>query len=288
MMKTRKINAFLRQLKMECRKALINKYFLITLAVSCMFCILSAWYQITAYYEMLDHPFSGNPMIQMNSLYNSWIGGEGTSLGCICFFYLMPLLAAFPYGWSYAAERKSGYVKQLAVRGGRMEYYVSKYIAVFLAGGLVILIPMVMNFLAVAMFIPAVMPDMHFEMYYAVAYGTMWSEYFYTAPLLYDIFYILLNFIFSGLFAVISLACSMVVRSRIAIVLLPYFIILLLHYSRTFLYYKVYLEISPLHFLQAKCVENNTCWWIVLLEAGVFFLVSLGMVLGVGKKRELV
>lgn len=150
-----------------------------------------------------------------------------------------------------------------------------------------ILIPLALNLFITSLFIPAVLPEIHYEMYYGVSYGTMWSPLYYSFPYLYVLFYILLDFFFGGIFAVLSLMFSLFLNNRIAVLLLPYFIILGLHYCRTFLYGRFYIEISPLHFLQAVCVENNTCWWIVLLEGGILFCVTFGAILFAGKRTQL-
>lgn len=96
---------FFRQLKIEGRKAMCNKMFFFTLLIAVVFSILAAVYQISRYYALQANTFSGNSMVRMCSLYNSWIGNDGSSLGSICFFYLFPLLAAFPYGWGYLMEK---------------------------------------------------------------------------------------------------------------------------------------------------------------------------------------
>lgn len=277
---------FFRQLSIECKKAVRNKMFFITFFVASVFASMSALYNIGRYYEF--ESIDGNPMTQIVSLYNSWIGGDYSSLGSICFFYLLPLLAAFPYGWGYLEEHKSGYVKNMVIRGGKTEYFICKYIAVFIAGGLVILVPLILNYLTVAMFVPAYQPEAHYSMYLGISYGTMWSHLFYTYPVLYDILYILMDFVFAGLFACMSLAVSMVVKNKIAVLLLPYFMILTLHYSRVFAYYHFYQELSPLNYLSAVVDENNTCWWIVLLEGGFVFIITITMVMGIGRKRELI
>lgn len=226
-------------------------------------------------------------MIEIRSLYKCWMGADWQSFGSIGFSYLLPLFAALPYGWSYFVENKSGYQKYLMVRGGKRNYFICKYLATFLSGGLVILIPLVYNFLLVAMFVPAIKPDVHYLIYYGISYGTMWSGLFYECPLLYDILYILLDFVFAGLFACMSLACAMILHNRITISVLPFFCMMVLHYGRTFCYGYFYKEISPINFLTAYVAENVTCWWIVLLEGILFFFIPVGYMFHIAKKREI-
>lgn len=92
-------------------------------------------------------------MVQAFGLYNIWIGGECNSLGYLLFFTFLPILAALPYGCSCQQELKEGYDKIVEVPTGR-----AKYLAVFLAGGSCIAMPLIGNFILTACFVPAVKP----------------------------------------------------------------------------------------------------------------------------------
>lgn len=101
------MKSFARLWKMECRKALGNRFFVITLCVGSFFCLISALYNVEAYYQGQQQlkELGGNPMTQAFGLFNSWIGGEQTSLGYLLFFTLFPLLAICPYGWSQCLRK---------------------------------------------------------------------------------------------------------------------------------------------------------------------------------------
>ena len=81
------MKSFARLWKMECRKALGNRFFVITLCVGIFFCFISALYNIEAYYQGQQQlkELGGNPMMQAFGLFNYWIGGEQTSLGYLLF-----------------------------------------------------------------------------------------------------------------------------------------------------------------------------------------------------------
>lgn len=260
-------NGFSRLLKIELKKATNNRVFFTTLIIASLFALFSAWYKIDSYYYFQDQSIyvnSGNPMTQSSSLYNHWIGAEFSSLGFTLFFTLLPIIAVLPYGWSYFTENKAGYVKVVVTRSGKWQYFLTKYIGVFTAGGLVILIPQILNLLIVASFVPAITPTKLYPLSYIVTHGSLWSELFYLYPLIYVILYLILNFIFAGLFATMSLTISFFIKNRIAILLMPFFIIFVLHYCRRFTAYIFYHEISPLNYLHATNLENSTNIWIVL------------------------
>lgn len=279
--------SFIRLWKMECRKALGNRFFVITLCAAVLFCLMSALYNIDSYFlgQRQLKEMGGDAMIQAYGLYNHWIGGETVSLGYTLFFTLFPLIAIFPYGWSQCLEKKSGYTKMVIIRGGKSNYYLAKYAAGFLSGVLVVLIPLVLNLIVTACFVPAVRPSIIYQQYYAISHATMWSELFYRHPLVFVLLYLLMDCIFAGLFAVFGMAFSMLLKNRIAVVILPYLCILCLHYARTLLQYRVFIEISPLNFLHASCIENPVKAAVVLAE-GVFLAVFSLIILKAGVKDE--
>lgn len=279
---------FRRLLKMECCKAMSSPFFLAVLAAGMLFAVLAALYNIGAYRTWMDNVriTGGNPMQQAASLYNHWIGGEAQSLGYTLFYTLLPLLAVFPYRWSYCTERKAGYTRMVVIRGGKRQYFLAKYIAAFLSGGAAVLLPLLINLAATACFVPAVKPFVSYMLYYGMAHGSMWSGLYYEHPLVFVLLYLLLDFLFAGLFAVTALGLSVYVRNQAAAVLLPYLGVLCLHYARTLLYYRVYIEISPLHFLHASCVENSVSWAVVLAEGVILFLFSAGSMWKAGAVDE--
>lgn len=279
---------FMRLFCMELKKATHNKMFIGTMAITCFFAITAALYQMGSYEDVWKDMKSIGGFRQEISLYSKWMSIERSSMGAICFYYLLPLLAAFPYGWGYLAEKQSGYYKSLIVIGGKTFYYINKYLVTFLVGGMVILIPQIINFVMIATVIPAQLPNIHFFPYYGIMEGDIWANLFYSKPLLYVFLYFILDFIFAGLFACISLACSMLIENKIAVLLIPYFLVLLLHYGKAVTYYKVYYELSPLNFLGAKAPENTACWWIILLEGIIFFVLSASVTAITAWKKELI
>ena len=279
---------FTRMLKTELYKAFHNNYFRISLLFGCSCALFSGAFKIRNYAKLKADMeiISGNPMWQMASLYNYWIGGESGTLGYACFFFLLPLLAVLPYGWSYCEESRKNYLKLPVIYGGRRQYFLAKYIAAFLAGGTAIIIPMIANLLMIACVVPAYLPTMEYGLYYPVSHGSLWSELFYTRPTVFVICYLLLDFVFAGLFAALAYAISIFIHNKIAVILLPFILTLILHHSRTFLQYRVYKEIPPLHFLHSTCVENNADAGIILTELLILFAVSIGIVLFAGIRYE--
>ena len=114
-------------IKMELKKAICSKLFLLGFLLLLLFAMLSAWFMIEnrvsynpdmilseVYYE--NGKFKTNPDLPLFGFYNSWVGGEVISLAQSLFYNLLPIGAAIPFAWSYHTERKNGYLKNIASR----------------------------------------------------------------------------------------------------------------------------------------------------------------------------
>ena len=282
-----------RLLQIELKKAFSNKLFWITLALGLLIVSLSAYKDIIGYLpikeaEQLQNEVSAvsdsNPLNAMYTLYNSWIGADYAAPMTSLYYILLPLLASLAYGWSYFTEKKSGYVKNVVTRIDKKKYYLAKYIAVFLAGGAVVAIPLLINVLAVACVVPAYQPDMFYGMYYVMDYHYM-IRLFYSMPALYVAYVLVLDFVFAGLIAVLSLALTFFVNNRFAVVLLPMLFFMWVQYMQD-LARQTFPDIapfSPQEFL--KSYGRSTLIWVVVWGIGLL-VVTLGIVYGKGAKDD--
>lgn len=274
--------------RMECVKAFRNKYFWFSLMLGMLFSVMSILYSVGSFELAKENfIFSGNPMTGNIGLYNSWLGGESSSLGETLFFTLLPLLAILPYGWSFCHERNQGYLKYIAVRCNKRKYFLAKYIASFLSGGVVIIIPLVFSFIVTACFIPAYCPQIIYAPYYSVVHGSLWSEIFFNDPLIFVVLYLIIDFIFGGFFATFGYAAGLFIKNRFAAMIVPYLLVMGLHYCRTFLTYKVYVEISPINFLHTTCIQNVANSWVIIFEGIIFFLIPFCLIMREGAKGEI-
>ena len=161
-------------LKLELKKAFKNKFFWISVVLGCLITLLSFEHMVNMYYEGMS-AISGNstdiiydPHIGINTVFNCWIGGEPFSLGSSIYFFVFPLLIALPYGWSYSEERKCGYRRMMITKTGKKKYYCAKYVAVFLSGGVAMVLPLIFNFWMTLLVVPAILPDVTMNMFYGV------------------------------------------------------------------------------------------------------------------------
>lgn len=275
-------------LKLECKKAVCNKFFLLAVLIGIAITFFSLIQMLQSYCQDInDHQLISdefgvrNPLMPMETLFNHWIGGEVNSPGSADYFFLFPLLISIPYGWSYCAEKHRGYVKNMVIRAGRTRYYLSKYIALFLSGGLAMVIPLLLNFLFTAMFVPAVMPNPSYITAYGVGASSFMSMIFYSRPFLYVFLYLLVDFVFGGLIACLCFALSAFVKNRIVVTLLPFFILLGFNYlCYSFIYTSrtvIYTELSPMAFLRPAPAVYATNLLVILAWGTILFLLTFLM-----------
>ena len=113
---------FQRTLKTEIRKALWNKKMLAAMAlvfgIVAVHCVMTVhdYREFYAYYR--EHS-DENLMVTGNSLFNHWLGADMVFFPSTAFFFLLPILAVLPFGWSLVTELRSGYVRNVLGRTSR-------------------------------------------------------------------------------------------------------------------------------------------------------------------------
>ncbi len=278
-------------LRIEIKKAICNRMFVIAVLIGISITLLGFFQQLPYRYTEVQG-FDGveaNPCTPVYILFNHWIGGEIFSLGTSIYFFVFPLLICVPYGWSYCNEKKSGYSKMVMVQSGKMQYLCSKYIALFLSGGLAMAIPMIGNFLLCCLFFPAVTPMVNYCTSYGVFYESLMSTLYYTMPFLYVFLYLCIDFIFAGLLACICMAVSAFLKQTWITLVIPFFICLLIHFSRRYIYTSMtvaYKQISPFYFLRPAETAYAASFSIILGMATCIFIISFMMGVIWEKKHE--
>ena len=265
------------QFKIECRKAFLNKYMAVSVGIGMVLAVL-VFIVNTRNYIIFLHMLQetadrrrtySDPSFQMYILYNNWILGEATSLGSTLFYFIMPLLAVIPYGWSLCEEHESNYEQTIIQKSGRKKYYFSKFIATYLSGGFAVCVPLVFSLALTATVFPAITPDVYYDTAYGVFGQSLFSELYYTVPLIYVVCYVLLDFIFCGFFACLGTISALMTHHLLPCILAPEIICLGFHYFRQFIYIvpdKIYKEVSPLFFLRGMECGYSADMKIILAE----------------------
>lgn len=287
-------------IKIELKKAIVSKYFLIGMLLLLLFSLLSAVYMLNNradynpesilteyYYE--DGAFKTNPDLPIFSAYNSWVGAEIMSLAHSLFFHLLPVGAAIPFAWTFYSERKSGYIKNVAIRTKKINYYIAKTIAVFTSGCIAVFIPYIVNILIIFAFVPSITPFAGYTFYNYIYFGNMWADIYFTNPVLYIALYVLLNTIYGGIFALLSFMVTFYINNIFAVLFLPFITFVVLNFTHDIIdpnYLHRYAAYNPTSFLHSLYSEGDKMWQPVVIVTLILLFVSILTIFIRGYKDE--
>ncbi len=288
---------FLRFLKNEMSRLFGSPSFLIIFISLSLLVIVDGIIGIKQYYENLDLTlstipvnengvFADFPWLQINTLYNTWIGGKPNGVLTLLFFFLMPAYCVIPFSHSYIDEVKSGYTKLMVTKIGKYKYFLGKYISGFVSGFVIVALPMILSLCLVACFVPAYTPDVLFKLYFQVDITSLLGNIYYTHPNVCLFLIIIVTSSFSGLFATVPLAVSLFVKNKFIALFAPYFVLLFIVYSleRAFAF-RIYVSASILDYIRPTQFGGNEKLWIFLFEMFILFaLTFFTVIIGGGKK----
>lgn len=285
-------------LKLELRKAFRSPYFSLSFLVSFVFVLISAYYMYQLFYGGYDKPAmlaiyeETGQLFEMifegKTVYTGWIGAEINSPVVMQFFFMLPLLAMLPSGMSLSNEMKSGYVKHIIPKCGRKNYIISKLAASFIAGGSIVALSLLSSVLIVSLFLPAVAPKVINNIYFPVLHGDVFSVTAYSKPMLFIFLYVLLDFIFGGLFACLPVAAAFITKKPINTILLSYLLVIMCSLLNSFLLYLSYIEISPIYLMRAVSFANRSRIEVVLAWYAIYALAAFPFSIFKGANYEII
>lgn len=266
-------------MKFEIKRAVFNYRFICISVLGIIIAILHSYSKVTEYIciskNLKKYVENGqNPYSPISSAFTMWIGWDYESKYSRIFFIIFPLIAVLPYCWSYYSDYKNGYASIAIEKLGKYNYHKSKYIAVFISSGLVVSIPLILNFLIILFFVPATFPDSVYDIYYGIFSNNFMAEMFYSAPFMYIIIFILLNFVYCGLFGCIGYAASTLIKNKYISILAPNAIVLTTELIKNKVLEENSIQsnnFSPYTFLfPAKSINTN--WFIIVSEIVLLFV----------------
>lgn len=284
--------------KTECYKAFRSVLFYVALGIGILCAVASTVYMLRQYVGEMGvggilRSIEENGwvckenILEQQTLYNCWMGADRQSLGAMLFYNLTPLLAALPCGWLFSEELHSGYLHMIVPRKDRRSYFQAKLLVSFLTGGITIVLPQMISILVVSMEIPAMRTSVINGMYTGIFHGEIFSSVFYAHPMIYIILILIMDFIFGGLFAWLSLTVAFFSHSRMAAVTLPFLTLLFIDSCKMFFYYINYTEISPLNLLHPMTADNFVKSGMTMVWMLILMSVTLPVILIKGCKYEI-
>lgn len=267
-------------LRMELYKMLHNKMLYFAIAVGLVLCGMDVVANVSkmryfdASIQMLrDRGLRVSLGHDGYSLFYLWMGKYSSTYGGSLFCTIWPVLAAMAYGWSYNQDRRSGVYDQIVVRTDAKMYFVSKYIAVFVSGGLAISVPMLADLLANAMVCPYSIPILTGSLN---AYFL--SELYYTCPWAYGLIWCGMTFLWGGAAACICFVAGTKLCHGVMLILVPYALYIAVDALIAALFptlaYDLNLNLSLLQFIHSAPGFPNPEWYVLtvltVLIAGSF------------------
>lgn len=164
----------------ELNRAFRNTWFVVALLVGVALALTSAALQIDRYLQYVALDFSSEKYYppHIYNCFGMWMSVEFINPTSLLFYRMAPLLAAVPFSWSLGEDFRTGYISQLRTRKPMPAYIIGKLTACFLVGGIVVVFPQLVNFVAIACFVPAYMPDITDAMYLGIFDDTCSRVYF--------------------------------------------------------------------------------------------------------------
>ena len=197
-----------------------NKRFLIIILFGVVITIYTL-YQTGVYQKNLllftndytiDYPFS---------VFNTFILCNPFCYSGIILVYCLPVLSCLPYGDSLYTDIKSGHIKIILCKVSKKKYYMSKFITVFISGFMVGFIILSLNLILTMMFFPSIKPEGISNLYPLTARFVYMNTLYIDSPYLYCIFYLIINCMYCGMYALISLVATLLFEYRATIILFP-------------------------------------------------------------------
>lgn len=209
-------------LTFELRRAFLGKVFWLCFCVG--FALAIANIMLTAaphaLLPLFAHLRAGDGTVPAFSFFGEWMGLSGDIASTI-FYYLAPILATVPFGTSLASDLNSCYAVQVISRVGRKKYFAAKLLANFLAAGVVVTVPQIINIAIVACLVPQIPPDPTTGTF-MVQSAHMLGDVFYEQPWLFIVIFLILSFVGSGLFSVLASALAFATHNILVVALTPF------------------------------------------------------------------
>lgn len=259
-------------LKTELKRALVSRGMLISLLAGCGIVL---WHQIV---------YVWNPAVELEnefcpeSLFYNWIGASCFPMQSYLYYLILPILAVLPTADSLFQDIHSGYYRNIYLRHKKKEYLAAKYISVFVSGGGAVVLPLLLSLLLTALRFPALRPEP------IMSYGPLRTSVgflmFYKHPWIYTGIFLIIDFVFAGGIAGISLLATYFAEHKFAVLIAPFVC-----------YYFVFslddllggYDIAPNYFLMPGFEKNNI--WEYVIGIAILFLTAI-IYFWKGYKRE--
>jgi hypothetical protein len=223
----------------------------------------------------------GKQMTIPDSAYLLWLNASMSQITDM-FFMLLPILAVLPFSIQLVVDKKANYYQLMMMRSGKYKYLLSMLIISGVGGFLVIVIPLLINFLLFSLTFPAISPDPF--VYYINGLFSFKTLFFYLQlnyPLIHTLFYILLSGVIGSLFAIFALVLCLYFRFTLIVLVIPVIISILISVCSEIFH----IGLSPLNFLDMSTGVPVYLWAVLVFCFCMIICTSILLIIG-GRKLD--
>lgn len=254
-------------IKTELWKSIHNNMFTLSLAIGLVICLMDviqnheAVLRLTKEINLFSQTYKISLDCEGFSLFIRWIAVNGYTFGNQLFYFIWPILAAMPFGWSYYYDKKEGVYNQIIIRSNVNHYFLSKYIATFVSGGLTVSIPVLINLLLNALICPYYIPQVTSSIN-SIFNGWFLSSLYYTTPWAYALIWCVMEFLWGGCIACLCFVLGTKARNRVIVILTPFAFLVTIEaiFSALSAIWRCSVELSPLQLARAATTSPNPAW----------------------------
>ena len=146
-------------LRIELKRLFKSKLFYVSLFIGLALSV-GGFIECAKPHLNITNGFNGGVETYPFSVFNSWMGMfMGLKPISTSYLYIFMLLAALPYCGFFCRDNKNQYILQYYSRMSKNKIHAARFIATFISGGLVTMLPLLLNLCATMMFIPALKPS---------------------------------------------------------------------------------------------------------------------------------
>ena len=270
-------------LKIEAERALRSRMLWAVLATGILITGTEFVMSPLKYSKDIIGGFDGSVNNVINTVFNSWFFSLDRNAVVLRQLYVMvmPLMAVFAYSGSAVSDIKSGYIKNIYTRTKKRNYLIAKCLVSHMAGGVAVVLPLLMNLAACSMILPSVKMEAAAGCYEPRGFS-MLSGVAYTHPYVYIFTELFIIFMYTGLFTTCSVMLAQIIPVQFVALIAPFLINYFCYVIQNFLGLAKY---SPMRIMMVGYSYSNTVW-SVFAEYILLWLVMYGIYMYRGKRNE--
>lgn len=267
----------------ELKRSFRTPGFYLSLLIGCIIAIAD-WINYGLQYALHQDDWMngciGYAMLYPNNVYESWIGASDSKYAAF-FFLILPLLVVLPFASSFYKDNKNNFISYICTRVRKRDYLRAKFVATFISGGLVIVLPLILNFILCASVLPCILPQPADGMC-QVEPKTSLSSLYFLHPEVFCIISVALIFIFAGVLAVTALYVAFYVKRIYSVLLYPFVLSLVIMSGADLLEAYVW---QPLNVVNP--VYDGPRMFPLMIEIAILLVIALWEFLYRGRKQDI-